>query len=94
MAKASRLYTSLLLLLNQSREWADLRHLYTLVWMVIGLIHSESINLTKWASHIQSRAKFAQSKQRRFSRWLHNPRINVQRLYSPGDSVRSFWLGA
>ena len=83
MSKASRLYTSVLLLLNQSREWADLRHLYTLVWMVIGLIHSESINLTKWARYIQSRAKFAQSKQRRFSRWLHNPRINVQRLYSP-----------
>ena len=83
MSKASRLYTSVLLLLNQSREWADLRHLYTLVWMVIGLIHSERINLTKWARYIQSRAKEAQSKQRRFSRWLHNPRINVQRLYSP-----------
>lgn len=26
---------------------------------------------------------FAQSHQRRFSRWLHNPRINVQKLYSP-----------
>jgi hypothetical protein len=25
---------------------------------------------------------FAQSHQRRFSRWLHNPRINVQKLYS------------
>ncbi len=25
----------------------------------------------------------AQSHQRRFSRWLHNSRINVQRLYSP-----------
>ena len=25
----------------------------------------------------------AQSHQRRFSRWLHNPRINVQRRYSP-----------
>jgi hypothetical protein len=24
-----------------------------------------------------------QSHQRRLSRWLHNPRINVQRLYSP-----------
>ena len=83
MAKASRLYTSLLGLLNQSKEWADLRHLYTLVWMVIGLIHSESVNLTKWARYVQSRANFAQSKQRRFSRWLHNPRINVHRLYSP-----------
>jgi hypothetical protein len=25
----------------------------------------------------------AQSTQRRFQRWLYNPRINVQRLYSP-----------
>ena len=33
--------------------------------------------------YIQSRANLAQSKQRRFSRWLHNPRINPQRLYSP-----------
>ncbi len=51
--------------------------------MVIGLIHSGSVNLTKWTMYIHSRAVFAQSKQRRFSRWLHNPRINPQRLYSP-----------
>lgn len=83
MENASRLYNVLVALLSSSKEWADLRHLYTLVWMVIGLIHSGSVNLTKWAMYIQSRAKFAQSKQRRFSRWIHNPRINPQRLYSP-----------
>ncbi len=51
--------------------------------MVIGLICSECVNLTKWTVYIDSRAVFAQSHQRRFSRWLHNPRINVQKLYSP-----------
>ncbi len=51
--------------------------------MIIGLIQAGSVNLTKWTMYTQSRAKFAQSKQRRFSRWLHNPRINPQRLYSP-----------
>jgi hypothetical protein len=50
--------------------------------MVIGLICSECINLSKWRVYVNSRARFAQSYQRRFSRWLHNPRINVQRLYS------------
>lgn len=50
--------------------------------MVIGLVCSECINLTKWRVYIRSRAVFAQSHQRRFSRWLHNPRINVQKLYS------------
>lgn len=83
MEKISRLYKALVTLLSSSKEWADLRHLYTLVWMIIGLIHSGSVNLTKWAMYIQSRANLAQSKQRRFSRWLHNPRLNPQRLYSP-----------
>jgi hypothetical protein len=50
--------------------------------MVIGLVLSEFINLTKWRVYIHTRAVFAQSHQRRFSRWLHNPRINVQKLYS------------
>ncbi len=83
MENASRFYNALVAVLSCSKEWADLRHLYTLVWMVIGLIHSGSVNLTKWAMYIQSKAKFAQSKQRRFSRWIHNPRINPKRLYSP-----------
>jgi hypothetical protein len=50
--------------------------------MVTGLICSECISLTKWCVYVRSRARFAQSHQRRFSRWLHNPRINVQKLYS------------
>ncbi|NEO65362.1 MAG: transposase [Moorea sp. SIO4G2] len=83
MENTSRLYDALVTLLGQSKEWADIRHLYTLVWMVMGLIHSGSVNLTKWTMYIHSRAVFAQSKQRRFSRWLHNPRINPQRLYRP-----------
>lgn len=81
--RTSRLYHQLCDLLGQSSEWADQRHLKTLIWMVIGLICSECINLTKWRIYVRTRAKFAQSHQRRFSRWLHNSRINVQRLYSP-----------
>lgn len=83
MAKTSHLYNELLLLLNQSQQWADIRHLKTLIWMVIGLVCSECISLTKWTVYVESRATFAQSHQRRFSRWLHNPRLNIQRLYSP-----------
>ena len=83
MAKTSHIYNELLKLLGQSKSWADIRHLHTLIWMVIGLICDSLISLTKWTIYIDSRAKFAQSNQRRFSRWLHNPRINVQRLYSP-----------
>jgi hypothetical protein len=81
--RTSRLYHQLCDLLGQSSPWADQRHLQTLIWMVIGVICSECISLTKWGVYVRSRAVFAQSHQRRFSRWLHNPRINVQRLYSP-----------
>lgn len=80
--RTSRLYHQLQTLLGQSIPWADQRHLHTLIWMVIGLVCSECINLTKWRVYIRSRAVLAQSHQRRFSRWLHNPRINPQKLYS------------
>jgi hypothetical protein len=83
MKKASRLYDALVVFLGQSQQWADVRHLYVLAWMVVGLIGEGSVNLTRWIMSVQSRAKLAQSTQRRFQRWLYNPRINVQRLYSP-----------
>jgi hypothetical protein len=50
--------------------------------MVLGLICAGCVNLTQWTAYIQSRARIAQSHQRRLSRWLHNSRINVHRLYS------------
>ncbi len=83
MAKTSHIYNELRKLLGQSEHWADIRHLQTLIWMVVGLICSGCISLTKWTIYVESRAKYAQSHQRRFSRWLQNSRINVQRLYSP-----------
>lgn len=81
--RTSRLYDQLQILLSQPTTWADRRHLQTLIWMVIGVICAECISLPKWAIYSRTRAVFAQSHQRRFSRWLHNPRINVHKLYSP-----------
>ncbi|GAB4370991.1 MAG: hypothetical protein Kow00121_12170 [Elainellaceae cyanobacterium] len=80
--QTSRLHHQLQTLLGQSIPWSDQRHLQTLIWMVIGLVCSECINLSKWRVYVRTRAVFAQSHQRRFSWWLHNPRINVQKLYS------------
>lgn len=82
--RTSRLYHQLQTLLGQSILWADQRHFQTLIWMVIGLVYSECINLTKWRVYIRTRAVFAQSRQRRRDRWLHNPRINVR------SSLQSF----
>jgi hypothetical protein len=61
--------------------WQDKRHLQTFVWIVLGLIESSVINLTQWVPFVQSRATFAQSTVRRFSRFLANRRIRVSHLY-------------
>lgn len=71
----SRLYNTIIEILSQHKKWLDKRHMYTLVWMVVGLIRSGKISLTSWIPFVESRAFYAQSTQRRFSRWLKNCRI-------------------
>ena len=78
-----RLYHTLVVILRQHENWLDIRHLYTLAWMMVGVIKSERVSLTAWIPYVVSRAKYAQSVQRRFQRWLHNSRIQVHSLYSP-----------
>lgn len=83
MKNTPSLYHTLITLLEQPANWLDRRHLKTLVWMVIGLIESGLISLTEWSTFTDSRARYAQSTTRRFSRWLHNKRIDVHQLYAP-----------
>lgn len=51
--------------------------------MVAALIQRGEVSLTRWLPYLPCRGYQAQSKQRRVSRWLHNSRINVHRLYKP-----------
>lgn len=82
MEETPRLYNALQALLGQHCRWRDQRHLYPLVWMVVGLIASGQISLTAWSDYVQSRAVYAQSTQRRFSRWLRNERVQEHGLYA------------
>ena len=83
MENTPRLYSELVALVGQPGQWRDVRHLYTLVWMVVGLIQSGDVSLTAWIPFVRGRARYAQSTQRRFARWLQNPRVEVQALYAP-----------
>jgi hypothetical protein len=83
MEKSPRLYSELLELCGQPGQWRDVRHVQTLAWMVGGLIQAECVNLTAWVPFVQGRAQYAQSTQRRFRRWLGNPRIEVAAQYGP-----------
>jgi DDE family transposase len=83
MENTPRLYCELVALMGQPRQWKDGRHLQTFIWMVVGLIHSGCVSLTAWVPFVRSRARYAQSTQRRFARWLQNARIEVHSLYTP-----------
>ncbi len=64
-------------------DWAHLTHLTTCLWMVVALVHTGSVNLTRWLPYVPCRGFYAQSQQRRLQRWLHNQRINIHRLDKP-----------
>jgi hypothetical protein len=83
MEKTPRLYSELVELFGQPGQWRDVRHLQTLAWMVVGLIQSSCVNLPAWVPFVNGRARYAQSTQRRFARWLANPRVEVPALYGP-----------
>ena len=83
MENTPYLYDTLLGVLGQHSQWLDLRHRKTLAWMMVGLIHSKTISLGAWVPFVISRAQYAQSIVRRFSRWLDNNRIQVEPLYGP-----------
>jgi len=77
------LYDTLVQVLSQHQNWLDRRHLKTLAWMMAGLIQAGKISLTTWVPYVHSRAVYAQSTVRRFTRWLENTRIDVHALYGP-----------
>ena len=83
MENTPYLYATLVQVLRQHRSWLDLRHLKTLAWMIVGLIHSGSMSLCAWAPFVGSRARYRQSPGRRFRRWLDNDKIEVHTLYGP-----------
>jgi hypothetical protein len=51
--------------------------------MMLGLIRSKRVSLGEWVPFVVSRARYAQSLVRRFSRWLDNNRIKPEPLYGP-----------
>ena len=83
MESTCRLYDTLVTMLRQHEAWKDQRHLKTLAWMMVGLIHSGQIHRSSWSVYVQGRAQYAASLIRRFRRWLANERLDLPSLYNP-----------
>ena len=60
----------------------DIRATSTYVWAVLGLLLSETVHLNKWALYRVGAAQLA-SKEKQFSRWLHNERIRPMKIFGP-----------
>jgi len=76
------LVNALLSLIPQT-AYRDLRRLNRLSWAITGLCLTHTVRLGAWAQVLPSPAQSAASRERRFSRWLHNSAIYPQEWYLP-----------
>ena len=63
--------------------WNDSRNADTFAWLVTGVLQSQKSTLPEWITHRQSKAQFAQSRERQARRWLGNTKIDPVRIYGP-----------
>ena len=61
----------------------DVRRLKVLAWAVVGLCLSKTVNFNLWGESVISEAQYAESHQRRFHRWFHNPYVSPFAFYYP-----------
>jgi hypothetical protein len=81
MKENLRLYSSIMRFVGQTGvRLPDIRLMATYGWLVVGIILSETIHLSQWLLY-RPRTREAASRQRQISRWLHNERIEVGRVY-------------
>ncbi len=86
MSEAKQLHDELLkafLSIVPRTIYQESHRLSNLAWAVIGLCLSHSVRLGAWAEVLESRAQYAASRVRRFSRWLQHPAIHPQEWYAP-----------
>lgn len=83
MEDSLRLYRTILEFIWQSGlRLHDLRCLATYAWAITGILLSHTVHLGEWSTHRKTLVK-AGSKERQFSRWLHNDKIQPSSIYRP-----------
>ncbi len=86
MNEAHQIYDDLLEALEPilpRTVYHDVRRVRTLAWAITGLCLSHTVRLGAWTQVLESRAQYAASRVRRFSRWLRHPAIHPQEWYRP-----------
>jgi hypothetical protein len=83
MTNHTTLFTNIMKFIYQTgARCHDIRIAKTLAWAVVGLILSQKPHFSHWAVYRPEKTKAA-SKERQFSRWLHNDHITPFAIYKP-----------
>lgn len=81
MTDTLRLYRTMMIFIGQNGiHINDMRNWITFGWTVVGLLLSGTVHLSKWAIFREGEAN-ASSKERQFSRWLHNDKVKPRGIY-------------
>jgi len=71
----------------------DIRIYQTFVWAIVGFIQSKRPHFSHWLPFRRGKAK-GSSKERQFSRWLHNEKIRPMLIYQPFvKRILADWCG-
>ena len=93
MGSSQGLYNALFSYLRTVHPAAHVTRISNWVWIVVGMILSHSVQLSKVAEHIPSEAKAA-GRIQQIRRWLSNQFIHPIEFYRPLISqVLSHWVG-
>jgi len=80
MGSSQQIYNRIEGKLESIIEYEDARNLKNLLWIVVGIIQQETVNLSKIAQSIPGETK-AQSRVTKIRRWLMNEKIDTWQYY-------------
>jgi hypothetical protein len=94
MTNHNTLFYNIMKFIQNGRiSFHDIRISVTFAWAIVGVIKSKKPHFSHWIPFRRGKAK-ASSKERQFSRWLHNQKIQPMRIYLPFiGQVLSQWQG-
>src|SRR5689334_17414530 len=80
MGSSQEIYNRIEGKLESIIEYEDVRHLKNLIWLVVGIIQQESVNLSKIAQSIPGETS-AEARVTKIRRWLMNEKIDAWQYY-------------
>ncbi|MEB3309652.1 MAG: transposase [Snowella sp.] len=83
MKTQNNIFSQVYRYLEQGSQFVDKRHLTVISWIVTAVLSSQSLNQARWEAYVQSRAEQANSYQKRWSRFFHNGRVGIEKVYIP-----------